>query len=239
MHYTLDDTRQQLNELPVLVEKLVHAHVNSDGAIIFNGLKKYLNQIRQCGHMTIIGKKACYRSALGIALFLKELLSIPVTVLLPLDFRYGAIKRSGLFFFVSDSHLTTDAESVLRYCKERGAVILAMTNNESSRIACGTHCDFVVNIGAEKSCSNVKAYILYSIELILFDLNLCEDMIRQDRRCELLLDELRQCPDLIRRLFKCDGDVFDYAQQLNHLKESFLLIMGNRLNLGICLESAD
>ncbi|CAF1575802.1 unnamed protein product, partial [Didymodactylos carnosus] len=193
MHYTLDDTRQQLNELPVLVEKLVHAHVNSDGAIIFNGLKKYLNQIRQCGHMTIIGKKACYRSALGIVLFLKELLSIPVTVLLPLDFRYGAIK-----------HLTTDAESVLRYCKERGAVILAMTNNESSRIACGTHCDFVVNIGAEKSCSNVKAYILYSIELILFDLNLCEDMIRQDRRRELLLDELRQCPDLIRRLFKCD-----------------------------------
>ncbi|UYV83570.1 GFPT1 [Cordylochernes scorpioides] len=91
---------------------------------------------------------------------LEELTELPVMVELASDFldRNTPIFRDDVCFFISQSGETADTLVALRYCKQRGALIVGITNTVGSSICRESHCGVHVNAGPEIGVASTKGY---------------------------------------------------------------------------------
>jgi len=86
---------------------------------------------------------------------------------------------------------TADSLLALRYCKQRGALIVGVTNTVGSSISRESHCGIHINAGPEIGVASTKAYTSQFISLVMFGLIMSEDRISmQPRRAEVKLRNL-------------------------------------------------
>ena len=106
-----------------------------------------------------------YHSAIATRQLLEELTQMPVMVDLASDFldRSTPIFRDDACFFISQSGETADTLAALRYCKERGALIIGVTNTVGSTISRESHCGVHINAGPEIGVASTK--VTQSIKL--------------------------------------------------------------------------
>lgn len=79
----------------------------------------------------------------------------------------------------------------LRYCKQRGALIIGVTNTVGSSICRESHCGVHINAGPEIGVASTKAYTSQFISLVMFALVMSEDRIsHQNRRTEVSISNL-------------------------------------------------
>lgn len=81
---------------------------------------------------------------------------------------------------------TADTLMALRYCKQRGALIVGVTNTVGSSICRESHCGVHINAGPEIGVASTKAYTSQFISLVMFALVMCEDRLSlKNRRAEV------------------------------------------------------
>lgn len=131
---------------------------------------------------------------------------------------------------------TADTLMALRYCKQRGALIVGLTNTVGSSICRESHCGIHINAGPEIGVASTKAYTSQFISLVMFALMMCEDRISiQPRRCEII-QGLKHLESQIKEVLKTDDCVLKLAEEL--YKQKSLLVMGRGYNYATCLEGA-
>lgn len=95
-------------------------------------------------------------------------------------------RRFIFFFFFLLAGETADSLMALRYCKQRGALIVGVTNTVGSSICRESHCGIHINAGPEIGVASTKAYTSQFISLVMFALVMSEDRISlQERRKEV------------------------------------------------------
>jgi len=169
---------------------------------------------------------------------LEELTQMPVMVDLASDFldRHTPIFRDHACFFISQSGETADTLAALRYCRDKGALVVGVTNTVGSTISREFHCGVHINAGPEIGVASTKAYTSQILSLTMFGLVMSEDRISlQQRRAEIIAG-LRELPAKIKQVLALDSKVRAIAEQL-YTKKS-LLIMGRGYNFATCLEGA-
>lgn len=124
----------------------------------------------------------------------------------------------------------------LRYCKDRGALIIGITNTVGSTISRESHCGVHINAGPEIGVASTKAYTSQIISLVMFALVMAEDRISFQKRRQDIIRGLRDLPEMIKSVLDQDSKILDIAKTL-HEKRSFL-IMGRGYNFATCLEGA-
>ncbi|KAG8240496.1 Glucosamine--fructose-6-phosphate aminotransferase 1, partial [Homalodisca vitripennis] len=77
---------------------------------------------------------------------------------------------------------TADSLMALRYCKQRGALIIGITNTVGSSICRESHCGVHINAGPEIGVASTKAYTSQFISLVMFALVMSEDRISMQPR---------------------------------------------------------
>nr|CAD7431654.1 unnamed protein product [Timema monikensis] len=135
--------QKEIFEQPESVINTMRGRVNFDNkAVILGGIKDYIPEIRRCRRLMLIGCGTSYHSALATRQLLEELTELPVMVELASDFldRYTPVFRDDVCFFISQSGETADTLMALRYCKNRGALIVGITNTVGSSICRESHC---------------------------------------------------------------------------------------------------
>lgn len=97
----------------------------------------------------------------------------------------NAIPQLKTFIYIGE---TADSLMALRYCKQRGALIIGITNTVGSSICRESHCGVHINAGPEIGVASTKAYTSQFISLVMFALVMSEDRISmQNRRFEVSL----------------------------------------------------
>lgn len=82
---------------------------------------------------------------------------------------------------------TADTLMALRYCRQRGALIVGITNTVGSSICRESHCGVHINAGPEIGVASTKAYTSQFISLVMFALVMSEDRISlTPRRTEVM-----------------------------------------------------
>lgn len=206
--------------------------------VILGGIKEYIPEIKRCRRLMLIACGTSYHSAVATRQLLEELTELPVMVELASDFldRGTPIFRDDVCFFISQSGETADTLMALRYCKQRGALIVGVTNTVGSSICRESHCGIHINAGPEIGVASTKAYTSQFISLVMFGLVMSEDRISlQQRRLEIIRG-LAQLDQQIRKVLELDGKVLELAEELYKFKS--LLIMGRGFNFATCLEGA-
>lgn len=231
--------QKEIFEQPESVVNTMRGRVNFDEEIvILGGIKDYIPEIRRCRRLLLIGCGTSYHSAIATRQLLEELTELPVMVDLASDFldRNTPIFRDDVCFFISQSGETADTLLALRYCKQRGALIVGVTNTVGSSICRESHCGVHINAGPEIGVASTKAYTSQFISLVMFALMISEDRISiQPRRSEII-QGLKHLPDQIKEVLAVDDKVAELAKELYVHKS--MLVMGRGYNFATCLEGA-
>merc|ERR1712179_286652 len=231
--------QKEIFEQPESVVNTMRGRVNfEDEIVILGGIKDYIPEIRRCRRLLLIGCGTSYHSAIATRQLLEELTELPVMVDLASDFldRNTPIFRDDVCFFISQSGETADTLLALRYCKQRGALIVGVTNTVGSSICRESHCGVHINAGPEIGVASTKAYTSQFISLVMFALMMCEDRISiQPRRSEII-QGLKNLPDQIKEVLAVDHKVAELAKELYVHKS--MLVMGRGYNFATCLEGA-
>ncbi|GAB6028469.1 Glutamine--fructose-6-phosphate aminotransferase [isomerizing] 2 [Chamberlinius hualienensis] len=231
--------QKEIFEQPESVINTMRGRVNFEtDNVILGGITDYIPEIRRCRRLLLIGCGTSYHSAVATRQLLEELTELPVMVDLASDFldRNTPIFRDDVCFFISQSGETADTLLALRYCKQRGGLIVGITNAVGSSICRESHCGVHINAGPEIGVASTKAYTSQIISLVMFALVICEDKISiQPRRSEII-QGLKRLPDQIKEVLQLDDKVYNLAQTLYQQKS--LLVMGRGFNFATCLEGA-
>ncbi|KAG4076764.1 hypothetical protein HA402_009110 [Bradysia odoriphaga] len=231
--------QKEIFEQPESVVNTMRGRVNFvNKTITLGGIKDYIPEIKRCRRLMLIGCGTSYHSAVATRQLLEELTELPVMVELASDFldRGTPIFRDDVCFFISQSGETADSLMALRYCKQRGALIVGITNTVGSSICRESHCGVHLNAGPEIGVASTKAYTSQFISLVMFGLVMSEDRLSlQPRRLEII-EGLRNLHDQIEKVLQLDGKVSELAKDL--YKHKSLLIMGRGYNFATCLEGA-
>jgi glucosamine--fructose-6-phosphate aminotransferase (isomerizing) len=231
--------QKEIFEQPESVVNTMRGRVSYDQLkVILGGIKDYLGEIKRCRRLMFIACGTSYHSAVATRQLLEELTELPVMVELASDFldRNTPIFRDDVCFFISQSGETADTILALRYCKQRGALIVGITNTVGSSISRESHCGIHINAGPEIGVASTKAYTSQFISLVMFALVMSEDSMSKRQRREEIIQALRDLPNQIKQVLELDNEILEIAKEL--YEEKSLLIMGRGFNYATCLEGA-
>ncbi|XP_078319825.1 glutamine--fructose-6-phosphate aminotransferase [isomerizing] 2-like isoform X10 [Crassostrea virginica] len=231
--------QKEIFEQPESVVNTMRGRVNFEtNQVVLGGIKDFMTEIRRCRRLLFIACGTSYHSAVATRQLMEELTELPVVVELASDFldRQTPVFRDDVCFFISQSGETADTLMALRYCKQRGALIVGITNTVGSSICRESHCGVHINAGPEIGVASTKAYTSQFISLVMFALVMCEDRISMQNRRKEIIQGLKNLPEQIKNVLKTDEHVHTLAQELYQQKS--LLVMGRGYNYATCLEGA-
>ncbi|XP_071808382.1 glutamine--fructose-6-phosphate aminotransferase [isomerizing] 1-like [Asterias amurensis] len=231
--------QKEIFEQPESVINTMRGRLNfEDHTVILGGLKKYLSEMNRCRRLLFIACGTSYHSAMATRQLMEELTQLPVMIELSSDFldRRTPIFRDDVCFFISQSGETADTLNALRYCKERGALLVGITNTVGSTISRETHCGVHINAGPEIGVASTKAYTSQFISLVMFALMMNQDKLSTTERRKQIINDLRRLPDLIKEILQQDDQIKKLAEEL--VEEKSILLMGRGFNFATCLEGA-
>lgn len=231
--------QKEIFEQPDSVVNTMRGRVDHENLkITLGGIKDYINEIKRCRRLIFIACGTSYHSAVATRQLMEELTELPVVVELASDFldRSTPIFRDDVCFFISQSGETADTILALRYCKQRGSLIVGITNTVGSSISRESHCGIHINAGPEIGVASTKAYTSQFISLVMFALVMSEDSMSKKERRHEIIKGLKNLPSQIQKVLDTDQKILEISQELYH--EKSLLIMGRGFNFATCLEGA-
>ncbi|XP_015256771.1 PREDICTED: glutamine--fructose-6-phosphate aminotransferase [isomerizing] 2-like [Cyprinodon variegatus] len=231
--------QKEIFEQPESVVNTMRGRICFDtNKVILGGLKDHLKEIKRCRRLIMIGCGTSFHAAVATRQILEELTELPVMVELASDFldRSTPVFRDDVCFFISQSGETADTLMALRYCKERGALTVGITNTVGSSICRETDCGVHINAGPEIGVASTKAYTSQFVSLIMFSLMLSEDRLSLQARRLSIINALKDLPELIRKVLSLDDKIKAIADEL--YQQRSLLVMGRGYNYATCLEGA-
>ncbi|XP_062908763.1 glutamine--fructose-6-phosphate aminotransferase [isomerizing] 2-like [Mobula hypostoma] len=231
--------QKEIFEQPESIVNTMRGRVNfTNSTVILGGLRDHIKEIKRCRRLLMIGCGTSYHAAVATRQALEELTELPVMVELASDFldRSTPVFRDDVCFFISQSGETADSLMALRYCKNRGALTVGITNTVGSSISRETDCGIHINAGPEIGVASTKAYTSQFVSLIMFGLMMCEDRISMQERRKDIIASLQSLPDLIKEVLSLDEKIEQLARELFQHKS--LLVMGRGYHYATCLEGA-
>lgn len=235
-HYMIKEIYEQTES----VVNTMRGRVNHENhTVSLGGLVQYLQNIKRSQRLIFVACGTSYHSSLATRALFEELNDIPVSIELASDFldRKCPIFRSDCVFFISQSGETADTILALRYCLERGAMCVGITNTVGSSISRESHCGVHINAGPEIGVASTKAYSSQYIALVLIALQLSQDNLCHSERRKEIIDGLKNISELIKSTLQLDNIIKKFADE--ELKnDSSLLILGRGYQHATCLEGA-
>lgn len=231
--------QKEIFEQPESVYNTMRGRICFDSNTVFlGGLTDHLKEIKRCRRLIMIGCGTSYHAGVATRQILEELTELPVMVELASDFldRITPVFRDDVCFFISQSGETADTLMALRYCKQRGALTVGITNTVGSSICRETDCGVHINAGPEVGVASTKAYTSQFVSLIMFGLMMSEDRLSLKPRRQEIINGLNKLPELIKEVLGQDDNIKTIAEELHHQRS--LLVMGRGFNYATCLEGA-
>lgn len=232
--------QKEIFEQPESVVNTMRGRINFDTyQVQLGGLKAYLPSILRCRRLIFVACGTSYHSCVATRAIFEELTEIPTVTELASDLmdRRAPIFRDDVCVFVSQSGETADTLLALRFCLERGALCVGVTNAVGTSISRETHCGVHINAGPEVGVASTKAYTSQFVALLLIALQLSQDRLSMSARRREIIDGLAKLPQQLKQVLDLDGQLEELARTVL-LKERSLLIMGRGFQTATCLEGA-
>ncbi|KAK2118411.1 Glutamine--fructose-6-phosphate aminotransferase [isomerizing] 2, partial [Saguinus oedipus] len=247
--------QKEIFEQPESVFNTMRGRVNFEtNTVLLGGLKDHLKEIRRCRRLIVIGCGTSYHAAVATRQVLEELTELPVMVELASDFldRNTPVFRDDVCFFISQSGETADTLLALRYCKDRRALTVGVTNTVGSSISRETDCGVHINAGPEIGVASTKQRLtsFSRSHARVGERPLCAALTGGDEPFLLQAGMERSLgarhhgasggcsprDKLIKEVLSLDEKIHDLALEL--YTQRSLLVMGRGYNYATCLEGA-
>lgn len=198
-------------------------------------MEKYLRLasmiIRGSRNVFVIGTGTSFHAALTSTYYFSELAGIEVMPVSAAEFPYSMLENvetGTVVVAISQSGETSDVISSVKMAKQRGAVIIGITNNVGSRLALESNVYLPVGAGPELAVPATKTFVSTLISLLLLG-SYTGVFVgkRSHQEHKHLVDELRDFSVKIRgQLPYFEKRVIEISQELKNTQSIYLASSG-------------
>lgn len=239
--YMEKEIHQQADAVAEIVKRRVNFKTNE---VRLKGLENNIKDIRNARRLIFTGIGTSYHSCLaatGIINTVCEMLGIYPLVLNAMDFTdlNTPVFKDDVVFMVSQSGETAELLNVLKICKERGALCVALTNQENNSLFNGSDCGVRVKAGAEFAVASTKAYTCQCLALTLIMLAIAQGDERETEAFKKERAEIvKSLGDLSTQITLATGVDVQKACEKIISGEARMIIGGRGMGCSLCYEAA-
>jgi glucosamine--fructose-6-phosphate aminotransferase (isomerizing) len=148
--------QKEIEEIPSALQRVANTY---NGGAAFLKFKKCL--ISKINRIKIVGCGTAFHSGLMGATFLENMLNVESTAHIASEFRYQnpILDNHTMCIFVSQSGETADTICALELAKEKGSLVVVLTNVPYSTIAKKADIVLPICAGPEIAVASTKAYV--------------------------------------------------------------------------------
>jgi glucosamine--fructose-6-phosphate aminotransferase (isomerizing) len=234
-----DFMSKEMHEQPQAISATLLDRVDALGQITFDELRLSDDQLRSVDKVTMVACGSSYHTAMVAKYAIERWARVAVEVDTASEFRYRdpIVDATSMVIGVSQSGETIDTITALREAKERGAMVVAVTNIVDSSMAREADAVLYTRAGLEVCVVATKTVLAQIVALELLALRLAQ--LRGTLAPEevaRLLARLHEVPALVDEVLSREDSVKKVAEQIAPTRDFFFL--GRNVGFPTALEGA-
>ncbi len=196
--------------------------------------------LRTVKRIVVVACGTSYHAGLIGRYAIEEFSRVPVEVEIASEYRYRnpIVGPGDLVIGISQSGETADTLAAMRTARERGALVLAITNLMGSQATRDADGVLYTRAGLEIGVAATKTFVSQVVAMYLLALRLAElrGTLEPDR-LKATISEVKRLPHRITEMFERDmGGVAEVAERVHGAE--FFLYLGRHVGLPVALEGA-
>ena len=230
---------KEIFEQPEAVRNTMRGRVDKQGHITLDEVTWSRADIEGITKIVVVACGTSYHSGMAAKHAIEHYTRIPVELDLASEFRYRGpvLDEHSLVIGIAQSGETADTLAAVRFAKDMGAKVVAITNVVGSSIARDADAVVFTHAGPEIGVAATKTFLAQLVALNLFALYLAQErgVMEADKLSETI-DAMRALPDQIEEVLTLQGEVQRAAKRYADARD--FIFIGRGVGVAVALEGA-
>jgi glutamine---fructose-6-phosphate transaminase (isomerizing) len=230
---------KEIFEQPEAVRNTMRGRVNKQGSITLDEVTWSRSDIEGITKIVVVACGTSYHSGMAAKHAIEHYTRIPVELDLASEFRYRdpVLDEHSLVIGVAQSGETADTLAAVRFAKDMGAKVVAITNVVGSSITRDADAVLFTHAGPEIGVAATKTFLAQLVALNLFALYLAQEREVMDQaKLGETIDAMRALPDQIEEVLTLQGEVQRAAKRYSQARD--FIFIGRGVGMAVALEGA-
>ncbi|MDP9068570.1 MAG: glutamine--fructose-6-phosphate transaminase (isomerizing) [Actinomycetota bacterium] len=230
---------KEIFEQPDVVRDTLRGRVDDQGRVKLDEVHWDDDTLRRVSKVVVVACGTSFHSGMAAKHSIEHYTRIPVELDLASEFRYRdpVLDETCLVIGIAQSGETADTLAAIRFAKEMGAKVVAITNVVGSSITRDADAVLFTHAGPEIGVAATKTFLAQLVALNLFALYLAQQ--RQSMEAEKVgetLAALEALPDQVEEVLRIQGEVQRAAKR--YADASDVIFIGRGVGTAVALEGA-
>jgi glutamine---fructose-6-phosphate transaminase (isomerizing) len=230
---------KEIFEQPAAVRNTMRGRVDAAGRITLDEVNWSSDTLNEIDNIVVVACGTSFHAGMAAKHAIEHWTRVPVQLDLASEFRYRdpVLDEKSLVIGIAQSGETADTLAAIRFAKEMGARVIAVTNVVGSSITRDADAVLFTHAGPEIGVAATKTFLAQLVALNLLALYLAQE--RESMTPEKIketIDALRQIPDQIEEVLAIQGEVQRAAKRYADAKD--VIFIGRGVGMAVAMEGA-
>jgi glutamine---fructose-6-phosphate transaminase (isomerizing) len=230
---------KEIFEQPEAVRNTMRGRVDKEGRIVLDEVTWSRSDIEGITKVVVVACGTSYHSGMAAKHAIEHYTRIPVELDLASEFRYRdpVLDEHSLVIGIAQSGETADTLAAVRFAKDMGAKVVAITNVVGSSITRDADAVLFTHAGPEIGVAATKTFIAQLVALNLFALYLAQVRgVMDAEKLSETIAAMRALPNQIEEVLALQGEVHRAAKRYAQAKD--FIFIGRGVGMAVALEGA-
>ncbi len=230
---------KEIFEQPDVVRDTLRGRVDREGRVKLDEVHWDDETLRRISKVVVVACGTSFHSGMAAKHSIEHYTRIPVELDLASEFRYRdpVLDETCLVIGIAQSGETADTLAAIRFAKEMGAKVVAITNVVGSSITRDADAVLFTHAGPEIGVAATKTFLAQLVALNLFALYLAQQRQSMDpAKTAETLTALQALPDQVEEVLRSQGEVHRAAKRYADVSD--VIFIGRGVGTAVALEGA-
>jgi glucosamine--fructose-6-phosphate aminotransferase (isomerizing) len=230
---------KEIFEQPEAVRNTMRGRLDKQGRITLDEANLDSEAIKRIGKIVVVACGTSYHAGAAAKHAIEHWTRIPVELDLASEFRYRdpVLDDKSLVIGIAQSGETADTLAAIRFAKEMGAIVVAVTNVVGSSITRDADAVIFTHAGPEIGVAATKTFLAQLVALNVLSLYLAQERgSMTDEKMSETIDAMWALPEQIEDVLTLQDDVARAAKRYADAKD--FIFIGRGVGTAVALEGA-
>ena len=230
---------KEIFEQPDVVRNTIRGRVDEGGRVRLDEVHWDADALKRISKVVVVACGTSYHAGMASKHSIEHYTRIPVELDLASEFRYRdpVLDETCLVIGIAQSGETADTLAAIRYAKEMGASVVAITNVVGSSITRDADAVLFTHAGPEIGVAATKTFLAQLVALNLFALYLAQQRESMEpAKVAETLGAMEALPEQVQEVLATQGEVQRAAKRYAEAKD--FIFIGRGVGTAVALEGA-
>ena len=230
---------KEIFEQPAAVRNTMRGRFTDAGRVTLDEVKWDREVLRRVDKIVVVACGTSYHSGMAAKHSIEHWTRIPVELDLASEFRYRdpVLDERSLVLGIAQSGETADTLAAIRFAKEMGASVVAVTNVVGSSITRDADAVLFTHAGPEIGVAATKTFTAQLVALNILALYLAQERgsMTPEKMAETVA-AMQRLPEQVEEVLTIQGEVQRAAKRYADAKD--FIFIGRGVGMGVAMEGA-